>query len=238
MADRTWYSKEKADEVFATKREVDALKSNLEGRVPDTSTLATKDEVSRGDDALSSRIDAVKATADGALQSSSAAVTYSTKEEALATERKLGERIDSAVSTAATKNELAKYATTTSVAETYATKESLGSYLKTEDAASTYATKAALAQAQLSGGGGAAHGRHNRAERANERTDHRHADGQLAGEQAGQHPDHAGGGRDERGQLSDHVDKHRHQIGGDLGQRRHQRDKRGDDRQDRGHQGR
>ena len=156
MADRTWYSKEKADEVFATKREVDALRSNLEGRVPDTSTLATKDEVSRGDDALSSRIDAVKVTADGALQSSSAAVTYSTKEEALATERKLGERIDSAVSTAATKNELAKYATTTSVAETYATKESLGSYLKTEDAASTYATKAALAQAQLSGGGGAA----------------------------------------------------------------------------------
>lgn len=156
MTNLTWYSTEKADKTFATKVELEALRKASEGRQVDTSVLATKEEVTRGDDALSSRLNAVKATADAALPRSEAATTYATKAEALATERKLGERIDSATTSAATKAELAKYATTTSVAETYATKESLGGYLKSEDAASTYATKAALAQAQLGGGGQAA----------------------------------------------------------------------------------
>lgn len=156
MANLTWYSTEKADRTFATKVELEALRRTSEGRQVDTSTLATKEEVTRGDDALSSRLNAVKATADAALPKAEAAATYATKEEAAATEQKLGERIDSATTSAATKAELAKYATTTSVAETYATKESLGGYLKSEDAASTYATKAALAQAQLGGGGQAA----------------------------------------------------------------------------------
>lgn len=153
MANLTWYSTEKADRTFATKAELEALRKASEGTRVDTSTLATKEEVTRGDDALSSRLNAVKTTADAALPKAEAAVTYATKEEAVATERKLGERIDSATTSAATKAELTKYATTTSVAETYATKESLGGYLKSEDAASTYATKAALAQAQLGGGG-------------------------------------------------------------------------------------
>lgn len=156
MTNLTWYSTEKADKTFATKVELEALRKASEGRQVDTSTLATKEEVTRGDDTLSSRLNSVKTTADAALPKAEAAATYATKEEALATERKLGERIDSATTSAATKAELAKYATTTSVAETYATKESLGSYLKSEDAASTYATKAALAQAQLGGGGQAA----------------------------------------------------------------------------------
>ena len=156
MANLTWYSTEKADRTFATKVELEALRKASEGRQVDTSTLATKEEVTRGDDALSSRLNAVKATADAALPKAEAATAYATKAEALATERKLGERIDSTVTASATKAELTKYATTTSVAETYATKESLGSYLKSEDAASTYATKAALAQAQLAGGGQAA----------------------------------------------------------------------------------
>lgn len=156
MADLTWYSTEKADKTFATKGDLEALRKASEGRQVDTSTLATKEEVTRGDDALSSRLNAVKAAADAALPKAEAATTYTTKAEALTTERKLGERIDSTVTASATKAELTKYATTTSVAETYATKESLGSYLKSEDAASTYATKAALAQAQLGGGGQAA----------------------------------------------------------------------------------
>lgn len=156
MTNLTWYSTEKADKTFATKVELEALRKASEGRQVDTSALATKDEVTRGDDVLSSRLNAVKTTADSALPKAEAAATYTTKEEALATERKLGERIDSATTSAATKAELAKYTTTASVAETYATKESLGSYLKSEDAASTYATKAALAQAQLGGGGQAA----------------------------------------------------------------------------------
>ena len=156
MADLTWYSTEKADKTFATKAEVEALRKATEGRTPDVSALATKEEVRRGDDSLSSRIEAVKSAADGALPKAEAATTYATKEEALATERKLGERITAAAGAAATKSELSQYATSNAVADTYATKESLGAYLKAEDAASTYATKAALAQAQLAGGGQAA----------------------------------------------------------------------------------
>lgn len=152
MANLTWYSTEKADKTFATKAELEVLRKASEGRQVDTSTLATKEEVTRGDDALSSRISVVKATADGALPKAEAASTYATKEEALATERKLGERIDSTATAAATKSELTQYATSKAVADTYATKEALGGYLKSEDAASTYATKAALAQAQLGGG--------------------------------------------------------------------------------------
>ena len=156
MTNLTWYSTEKADRTFATKAELEALRKASEGRQVDTSTLATKEEVTRGDDALSSRISVVKATADGALPKAEAASTYATKEEALATERKLGERIDSTATAAATKSELTQYATSKAVADTYATKEALGAYLKSEDAASTYATKAALAQAQVGGGGQAA----------------------------------------------------------------------------------
>lgn len=156
MTNLTWYSTEKADRTFATKAELEALRKASEGHQVDTSTLATKEEVTRGDDSLSSRIEAVKATADGALPKAEAASTYATKEEALASERKLGERIDSMSTTAATKAELTQYATSKAVADAYATKESLGGYLKAEDAASTYATKAALAQAQLGGGGQAA----------------------------------------------------------------------------------
>lgn len=153
MTNLTWYSTEKADRTFATKADLEALRKASEGRQVDTSTLATKEEVTRGDDSLSSRISAVKATADAALPKAEAASTYATKAEALATERKLGERIDSATTAAATKSELTQYATSKAVADTYATKEALGGYLKSEDAASTYATKAALAQAQLGGGG-------------------------------------------------------------------------------------
>ena len=156
MTNLTWYSTEKADRTFATKAEVEQLRKATEGRTPDVSALATKEEVTRGDDALSSRLEAVKATADGALPKAEAASTYATKEETLATERKLGERIDSMSTTAATKTELTQYATSKAVANTYATKESVGGYLKAEEAASTYATKAALAQAQLGGGGQAA----------------------------------------------------------------------------------
>lgn len=156
MDDRTWYSKRKADEVFATKEEVTRLRSDLGSHSPNSSTYATKEEMARGDDSLSSRLEAVKATADGALPRAEASSTYSTKEEVLATERSLSGRIDSAVTSGATKAELAQYATTQAVADTYATKEALGSYLKSEDASSTYATKAALAQAQLGGAGGAA----------------------------------------------------------------------------------
>lgn len=167
MADLTWYSREGADQRFLTKSE--------------GAGLATKSEVTQGDAALGSRIDAVAATAGAALPSTTAASTYATKVEVEAVKQSipqvpaapdlsgyatksemqaadgaLGQRIDTVsgvASAAATKAELTQYATTAAVAGTYATKESLTGYLKSADAADTYATKEALAQAQLGGGG-------------------------------------------------------------------------------------
>lgn len=156
LADLTWYSKARADQVFATKDEVTQLRQDTEKRLPDTSTLAKKSEVAEADLALGGRIDAVKATAEAALPRSEAATTYTTKEEAQAESVRLTQSIDSVRSTAeaaATKTELTEYATTSAVASTYATKESLGAYEKSADAAARYATKEALAQAQLGGGG-------------------------------------------------------------------------------------
>jgi hypothetical protein len=165
MADLTWYSREGADQRFLTKSEA--------------ASLASKEESAQGDAALGSRIDAVKATAEAALPSTTAASTYATKAEVEAVKQAipqvpaapnlssyatksemqaadgaLGQRIDSVsgiATAAATKAELAQYATTAAVAGTYATKEALASYLKAADASDTYATKAALAQAQLGG---------------------------------------------------------------------------------------
>lgn len=169
MADLTWYSREGADQRFLTKSEAAAL--------------ATKAESTQGDAALGGRIDAVKATAEAALPSATAAATYATKAEVealkgqaqpapapdlsgyatkvevQAADTALGQRIDtvSAVaSAAAPRSDLAQYATTSAVARTYATKEALSGYLTASDAESTYATKTALAQAQLGGGGGQA----------------------------------------------------------------------------------
>lgn len=170
MADLTWYSREGADQRFLTKTE--------------GAGLATKSEVTQGDAALGGRLDAVEATAGAALPSITAASTYATKAEVEAVKQSipqvpaapdlsgyatksemqaadgaLGQRIDSVsgvASAAASKAELAQYATTAAVAGTYATKESLAGYLKSADAADTYATKEALAQAQLGGGGGQA----------------------------------------------------------------------------------
>lgn len=156
LADLTWYSKTRADQVFATKDEVTQLRQDTEKRLPDTSALAKKSEVAEGDLALGARIDAVKATAEAAVPRTEAASTYTTKEEAQAESARLSQSIDSVRSTveaAATKAELAGYATASAVASTYATKESLGGYLKTDAAAERYATKEALAQAQLGGGG-------------------------------------------------------------------------------------
>ena len=165
MADLTWYSRDGADQRFLTKTE--------------GAGLATKSEVTQGDAALGGRIDSVKATAEAALPSATAASTYATKAEVEAVKQTiptvpaapdlsgyatkaevqsadtaLGQRIDSVsgvATAAATKAELAQYATTASVAGTYATKESLAGYLRATDASDTYATKAALAQAQLGG---------------------------------------------------------------------------------------
>lgn len=160
MTDLTWYSKERADRTFATKEDLARIgQGGSPTPGPDLSLYATKDEVSRGDGALSARLSSVEATTAGAMQAAAADAKYATKTELQDSVQSLGQRIDSATSAAAgaaTKEELSQYATSAGVAETYATKESLGGYLKSADAADTYATKAALAAAQIAGGGQAA----------------------------------------------------------------------------------
>ena len=199
MADLTWYSREGADQRFLTRSEA--------------SGLASKEESTRGDAALGSRIEAVKATAEAALPASTAEATYATKEalaqaqlgggaqapdlsayatkvEMQSADSALGTRIDSLASTvtsvsgkadsAVTREDLAAYPTSASVAETYATKKDLDSYktqasaafapaslagevasvketadaaLPKDVAATTYATKEELTNAQLAGDG-------------------------------------------------------------------------------------
>lgn len=77
MGDRTWYSKSKADEVFATKEEVRALPS------PDLSLYATKADVASADNALSARVDAAATKAELAdyAKTSDVAAVYATKGE-------------------------------------------------------------------------------------------------------------------------------------------------------------
>ena len=148
MADLTWYSREGADQRFLTKSEA--------------ASLASKEESTRGDAALGSRIDAVKAVAEAALPSSTASSTYATKAEVesvkqsiprvpaapdlsgyatkvemQAADTALGQRIDSVsgvATAAATKAELAGYAT----------KSELSPYATSAAVASTYVTKESL----------------------------------------------------------------------------------------------
>lgn len=160
MTDLTWYSKERADRTFATKEDLARIgQGGSQTPGPDLSLYATKEEVSRGDGALSARLSSVEATTAGAMQAAAADAKYATKTDLQDSVQSLGQRMDSITSASAgyaSKDELSQYATSVGVAEAYATKESLGDYLKSADAANTYATKAALAAAQIAGGGHAA----------------------------------------------------------------------------------
>lgn len=138
VADLTWYSKSKADEVFATKEEVRALPS------PDLSLYATKAEVSSADSALSARVDASATKAELAdyAKTADVASTYATK-EAL-TQAQLGGGGQAP--------DLSGYLTRSDAASTYVTKSGAQETYPTKaEVASTYATKAELSQA----GGGA-----------------------------------------------------------------------------------
>jgi len=148
MDDLTWYSREGADQRFLTKAEA--------------ASLATKDESTQGDAALGTRLEAVKAVAEAAIPSTTAASTYATKAEVesvrqsipqvpaapdlsgyatkvemQAADTSLGQRIDSVsgvATAAATKAELAGYAT----------KSELSPYATSAAVASTYVTKESL----------------------------------------------------------------------------------------------
>ena len=137
MGDRTWYSKSKADEVFATKEEVRALPA------PDLSLYATKDDVASADNVLSARVDAAATKAELAdyAKTTDVASTYATK-EALA-QAQLGGGGQAP--------DLSGYLTRSDASSTYVTKsDAQETYPTKTEVASTYATKAELSQA---GGG-------------------------------------------------------------------------------------
>ena len=132
MADLTWYSREGADSRFLTKTE--------------GADLATKAESTQGDTALSERIDAVKATAEAALPSATAAATYATK-EALA-QAQLGGGGQAP--------DLSGYLTRSDASSTYVTKtDAQATYSSKTEAEATYATKSELEQVKNQQGGGA-----------------------------------------------------------------------------------
>lgn len=144
MADLTWYSREGADQRFLTRSEA--------------GNLASKSDITQGDAALSSRIEAVKATAEAALPAATAEATYATKEalaqaqlgggaqapdlssyatkaEMQSADSALGARIDSLTSTVTA---------AASKADSAATREDLAAYPTSATVAETYATKASL----------------------------------------------------------------------------------------------
>lgn len=151
MADLTWYSREGADQRFLTKAEA--------------SSLSSKAESAQGDATLSSRIDAVKATADAALPAAAAASTYATKTDVASADSTLEKRLDAVKKTAdaalSSPTAAALYATKaevsaarsiadealpkTEAATKYAAKADLSGYLTATAAESTYATKAQTA---------------------------------------------------------------------------------------------
>ena len=156
-----------AESTYATKAALAQAQLGGGGQAPDLSGLATKAEMRQADTALGARIDRVKATAEAALSSTSAATTYATKADVSSADTALGQRIDTvsakadaalpaatASSTYATKAEVtaaraaAEAALPKAEAATkYATKTDLAGYATTSSVSSTYATKAELTSA-------------------------------------------------------------------------------------------
>lgn len=116
MADLTWYSKGKADEVFATKEEL--AQAKLGGQAaPDLSSYATKAEMRQADDTLSAKLEGVKSAATAALSKDEAASTYATK-SAL-------EAVSGSISSVP---DMSAYLTSATAATTYATKSELAAH--------------------------------------------------------------------------------------------------------------
>lgn len=141
MTDRTWYSKSKADDVFATKEEVRSLPS------PDLSAYATKADVGRADDEIRARVDglsssaATKAELAAYAKTSDVASTYATKEALAQAQLGGGGKAP----------DLSAYLTRSDASSAYVTKsDAQATYPTKSEVASTYATKSELAQA---GGG-------------------------------------------------------------------------------------
>ena len=116
MADLTWYSKGKADEVFATKEEL--AQAKLGGQpAPDLSSYATKAEMRQADDSLSAKLEGVKSAATAALSKDEAASTYATKSALEAVSGSIPSVPD-----------MSAYLTSATAATTYATKSELAAH--------------------------------------------------------------------------------------------------------------
>lgn len=172
MADLTWYSREGADQRFLTRSEAGNLASKTESTQGDAALGARIDAVKATAEAAlpAATAEATYATKEALAQAQLGGgaqapdlSSYATKAEMQSADSALGTRIDSLTSTvtaasskadaAVSREDLAAYPTSASVADTYATKASLGDYLPKEEAAGVYATKSDLANAQLSGKG-------------------------------------------------------------------------------------
>ena len=116
MADLTWYSKGKADEVFATKEEL--AQAKLGGQAaPDLSSYATKAEMRQADDALSAKLEGVKSAATAALSKDEAASTYATKSA-----------LEAVSGSTSSVPDMSAYLTSATAATTYATKSELAAH--------------------------------------------------------------------------------------------------------------
>ena len=172
MADLTWYSREGADQRFLTRSEAGNLASKAESTQGDAALGARIDAVKATAEAAlpAAAAEATYATKEALAQAQLGGgaqapdlSAYATKVEMQSADSALGTRIDSLTSTVAavsgkadaavSREDLAAYPTSATVAETYATKASLGDYLPKTEAAGVYATKSDLANAQLSGKG-------------------------------------------------------------------------------------
>ena len=172
MADLTWYSREGADQRFLTRSEAGNLASKSDTAQGDSALGARIDAVKATAEAAlpAATAEATYATKEALAQAQLGGgaqapdlSAYATKVEMQSADSALGTRIDALTSTvtaasskadsAVTREDLAAYPTSTTVAETYAAKAALGDYLPKTEAAGVYATKSDLANAQLSGKG-------------------------------------------------------------------------------------
>lgn len=156
-----------AESSYATKAQLAQAQLGGNQNAPDLSGLATKAEMRQADSGLSARIDQVKATADAALSTTTAASTYATKADVASADSALEKRLDAVKKTAeaaltpsaaaaayALKDEVsaAKAAadgalSKAEAASKYAAKTDLSAYATSTSVASTYATKEALTSA-------------------------------------------------------------------------------------------
>ena len=174
MTDLTWYSREGADQRFLTRGEAVNLASKEESARGDAALSAQISAVKATAEAAlpAATAEATYATKEALAQAQLGGgggaqapdlPAYATKAEMQSADSALGTRIDSLTSTVTTvsgkadaavsREDLAAYPTSATVAETYATKASLGDYLPKTEAAGVYATKSDLANSQLGGKG-------------------------------------------------------------------------------------